>query len=212
MVMPLTSIVERNELEAVVEEMRDVIKQVFGILLDARQGFHHLTATMERVQASLVGTVHGATIQTLDESQYSYSDGPPQHHPDDPGAPLLHNTTQGELKLRNRRGGQNDVFFGNMCLVAIFTYWEDHYRAQIAKALGREKNDLKAPVFGDIRLIRNSIIHHREIALADIERCEVLRWFSKGEGIAISTDQFRQLASEVNKFLDKMIADARAAA
>jgi hypothetical protein len=164
------------------------------------------------VQDGLLGKIPGATSQTLDESQYSYGDGPPEHHPEDPAAPWLHSTTQGELKRRNLAGGLNDVFIANMCLVAIFSYWEDHYRAHIARAMGRAKNDLKAPVFGDIRLIRNSIIHHRAIALAEIEHCEVLRWFMEGASIAISTDQFRQLASEVNKFLDNLIEEVHDAA
>ena len=95
-----------TDLEKVVAELRDVLKQIFGILLDARQDF-----------------------PSRDD-----------HDRDGPGrtswksAPWLHSTTQGELKRRNLPGGPNDVFIGNMCLVGLYTYWEDHYRAKVAAA------------------------------------------------------------------------------
>ena len=53
-----------TDLEKVVAELRDVLKQIFGILLDARQGFHHVTTTTETVQAELLGKVRpGYTAQ-----------------------------------------------------------------------------------------------------------------------------------------------------
>ena len=210
--MPPTPMCDRDQVKTLVEEMRDVIKQVFGIVLDARQGFHHVITTTEQAQAYALREIPRTTVETLDRSQYFYGDGPPEHHPDDPAAPWLHETTQGELKRRNLPGGLNDMFIGNMGLVAIYTYWEDHYRGQIASALGKDKNDVAAPVFGDIRLIRNSIVHHRGIALDEIERCEVLRWFREGAQISISTDQFRQLSSEVNGFLDALLVQCDVAA
>jgi hypothetical protein len=192
--------------------MRDVIKQVFGIILDARQGFHRVITMTEQAQAIALREIPGSTVESLDQSQYFYADGPPQHHPDDPTAAWLHETTQGELKRRNLPGGLNDIFIGNMALVVIYTYWENHYRAQIASALGTNKNNVSASVFGDIRLIRNSIVHHRGIALAEVERCEVLKWFREGAEISISTDQFRQLSREVNGFLDTLLMNCEAAA
>jgi hypothetical protein len=199
----------RDEVERVVEELREVLKQIFGILLDARQGFHHVVETTEKLQNKLLTEIVGATPATLDASPYMYNAGTPTHHPDDPSAPWLHKTTQGDLKQRNLSGGLNDVFIGNMCLVALFSYWEDHYRGQIAAALGKPRESILVPVFGDIRLIRNSIVHHRAIALPEIEKCEVLRWFSRDAAIAISTDQFRELARTVNQYLDDLLQGIR---
>ena len=89
-----------------------------------------------------------------------------------------------------------------MCLVDLYTYWEDHYRAQVAAALSMEKEAIRVPVFGDVRHIRQSIVHHRGIALPEVEKCQVLKWFQEGDRIAVSTSQFRQLAREVNGYLD----------
>ncbi|MBK5259926.1 MAG: hypothetical protein JJE51_10055 [Thermoanaerobaculia bacterium] len=182
-----------------------MLKQIFGILLDARQGFHHLKEVNKKLQLKLLHEVPGATAATLDESPYFYSDGPPKHHPDDLAAPWLHGTTQGELKRRNLPGGVNDAFIGNMALVTLYAYWEHHYRERIASALGLQQAELKVPVLGDIRLIRNSILHHRAIALADLQRCEVPKWFRTGEPISISTDRFRQVAAQINEYLDRLV-------
>ena len=166
-----------------------------------------MTATTQRAQAELLKKVPGATSETLDASSYFYGDGPPEHDPDDPAAPWLHRTTQGDLMRRNLPDGLNDVFIGNMCLVQLYTYWEDHYRSQIALALSVEDDNINVPVFGDVRHIRNSIIHHRGIALPEVERCEVLKWFKEGDQISVSTSQFRQLAQEVNNYLDNLTTD-----
>jgi hypothetical protein len=200
-----------DTLERVVEEMRDVLKQVFGIMLDARQGFYHVAQKTEEVQKKLLYQVPGATIQNLDASLYAYNDGPPQHEPDDPKAPWLHRTTQGELKRRNRRGALNDVFIGNMCLVALYTYWEDEYRNKFATALGKPRDKVRVPVLGDVRLIRNSIVHHRAVALEEIEKCTTLLWFKAGDAIDISDDRFREMVRLIDSWLDAVIRDRNAA-
>ena len=44
------------------------------------------------------------------------------------------------------------------------------------------------PLFGDMRLIRNDIIHNRGIASRNKSgRCEVLKWFVEGEVIRIAS-------------------------
>ena len=147
-----------DELKRVVDEFREVLKQIFGILLDARQGFHHVRATTEEAQAKLLGgsSLPAAAAAILDERPYLYSWGHPHHRPADNTAPWLHRTTPGELKRRNSLGGLNDIFIGNMCLVNLYVYWEDHYRVQVARALLIEREGIKVPVFGDIRHIRTS--------------------------------------------------------
>ena len=89
----------------------------------------------------------------------------------------------------------------------IYNYWEDHYRQQIAEALGHDsKNDLKAPIFGDLRHLRNSILHHRGIALAELEGCELLRWFHEGDPIVITEQMFDEMVTHLRSYLDRVAA------
>ena len=62
---------------------------------------------------------------------------------------------------RNKMGGRNQRYIGNMCVVTIYQYWDDNYRVKLAKAMGLEhKNCIYADIFGDIGDLRNSIIHN----------------------------------------------------
>ena len=82
--------------------------------------------------------------------------------------------------------------------MSIYQFWEDQYRQDIAAALDKaEKNELRVPVMGDLRYLRQSIIHNSGIAVSDVERCEVLRWFRRGERIALTQDQMKRIVREV---------------
>ncbi len=78
---------------------------------------------------------------------------------------------------------------GYQWLTFVFHAWDDDhvgFRARIAAARGVEKTEVKMPVMGDLRLMRNDVIHHRGIAQAAwTGRCEQLHWFEPGELIFI---------------------------
>lgn len=87
-----------------------------------------------------------------------------------------------------------------MALVMIYSYW-DHFRAQIETARGLTKDALKSDVMGDIRRLRQSIIHHRGIAT---DNCKVLTWFTKGDEIFLNEQMFLQMISYVRAYLDEL--------
>jgi hypothetical protein len=84
-----------------------------------------------------------------------------------------------------------------MCLVTIYQYRDDNYKGALAEILGCAKNSIKIPVFGDLKLLRHSIIHHRGIALPDIVRCEVFRWFQPGDEIFLDRDKLEEILDAV---------------
>ena len=53
----------------------------------------------------------------------------------------------------------------------------------------RIKNDLKIDSFGDIRLLRQAIMHNRGIATSDMVRCKKFKWFKPKETINIRYEQ-----------------------
>lgn len=102
-----------------------------------------------------------------------------------------------DLKARNSEGGINFFFIANACLVAIYQYWEDHYRRSIAHCFKRQKNEIKAPIFGDLRILRISIIHNNRKAIPEIKDCEILKWFNEGDLIQLSREKFDQMIDEI---------------
>jgi len=97
---------------------------------------------------------------------------------------------------------------GQVCLIAIFQYWEDYYRGEIAKAIEIEKNDLKSDIFDDLRLIRNSIVHHRGIALKEIEKCTVLNNFKEGNPIILTGNELHVITQLISSSLADIIITA----
>ena len=106
------------------------------------------------------------------------------------------------LRERTAEDGQNYIKIGNLCLAQIYQLWEDKYRNRIATDLGIDRNDLKSDIFGDIRLIRISIMHHHGIALKEIEKTKIFQWFKEGDQIYLNQEIFQD-------FIDRTIAEIK---
>lgn len=57
---------------------------------------------------------------------------------------------------------------------------------------------------GDIRLLRNSIIHHGGIALKNVENCELLKWYKEGDEIFIDAKKFEEILEHINVMIEKL--------
>lgn len=71
---------------------------------------------------------------------------------------------QGDLVDALKQDGEFDNLNNQAFVVFIFQLWEEHYRGEIAKALGLgNKDEVFCDLLGDIRHIRHSIIHNQAI-------------------------------------------------
>lgn len=95
-----------------------------------------------------------------------------------------------------RDGGNTHCRLTQQLIVSIFTGWDAHFQARIAAEHGIPKGELRADFFGDLRLLRNDIVHHRGTATHDgSPRCRqsvVHRQLTEGDPIYL-TDQDLQL-------------------
>jgi hypothetical protein len=185
-----------------IDEFEEKIDTIYGVYLDSISGFKKLIDWHKKEQEKTVELFKKtnpklASIDYLDTTLYMYGKG----NPNIPDSLVLHKCTQKEYKIRNREHGLNYKFIGNMSVVAIFSYWEDNYRAKIAKLFEMQKNMVKTKVLGDIRILRRSIIHHNNIALKDVDNCEVLTWFNKGDEIYIDKPKFEQIIGNLKSLI-----------
>jgi len=141
-----------------------------------------------------------ANMEYLDSTHFMYGIG----NPNNLGSKVLHRTTQKIVKRRNSENGMNHILIGNYLLVAIYQYWEDIFRGDIAKMFKIKKNDLSYDIFGDIKSIRRSIIHHNGIALKAVNDNRILTWFKKDDRIYINDKKFQIIISEIQKAINKM--------
>lgn len=192
------------ELKYYADEFKQIIDQIYGTYLDSIRGFNLIIDETEREKAEIIKRreeyreFYKNTFILDSYRSYGRLVKPGQR------VRHLHQVSFKEIESRNLPQGRNHILIANLCLVTIYQYWEDYYRASIAKCLDIEKNNIKVPLFNDIRFLRDSITHHQGIAISRVDRCEILEWFKEGEPIRITKDMFEQMIDEIINCLDKI--------
>jgi hypothetical protein len=79
---------------------------------------------------------------------------------------------------------------GRQWVVTVYAYWESGFRKRFAGALGVPVDVVLDPMMGDIRRLRNDIVHHSAIATREqFGRCELIAdWARVGEPIVVTSD------------------------
>ena len=134
-------------------------------------------------------------MEFVDSIPCMYCEG----NPNLSGAVVLYSCSQKEFKEINSENGSNYKFIGSMCLITIYQYWEDYFRGEIARQLAVNKDEIISDIMGDLRLIRNSLIHHGGVALKEVEGCKVIKWFKEGDIIAINENRFKEIIFIIKK-------------
>ena len=98
-----------------IEAFRKTIDQVYGAYLDANAGFASFKDHITRIQSQNTAFSESSGLD-LDSLQFFHGRG----NPNEPESVVLHEVTQGELKHRNQKDGENSLFLGRMSVVAIY--------------------------------------------------------------------------------------------
>ena len=110
-----------------------------------------------------------------------------------------------ELDITRRDGRAEQLAYRGW-FVEVFGLWESHFRSEYQEAIeaNTETDDVIAPeveVLGDLRHIRNDIVHHRSIATEEnAGRCTLLRWFVPGKPITFNITHVLTTLHELNIF------------
>lgn len=114
---------------------------------------------------------------------------------------------QGDVKARNKENGQNSIILGANCIVALYSYWEEYLRIEIgiAKgvlAVGASNNDktrkilnkhVVSDIWGDLRHLRNSIVHSNGKAYSKITGCKIIKCFNPEDEIKLDYEKMRAI-------------------
>jgi hypothetical protein len=186
---------------AVVTEFVAEAKRLYGLYFDSTQGYKLLHDSIKKHHLDLGIQLRKKRLPVrqseLDAYELVYTKGPAGA----PGTKYLHSSTQGDARNRNAQGGENHPRVGQAILVFLYALWEDYYRERFAEACGVEKNRIFAPIMGDLRWLRISIVHHKAIAKKEVERCEVLKWFKHNDRMDVTNDHMEEMFTQVHRFL-----------
>lgn len=89
---------------------------------------------------------------------------------EDPSKPdIIHNRIirSNDYLSANSVDGSNTQQHSQAILVFLFTYWEDEIRPRLAKSMEVDANEIKSDIMGDLRILRNVILHSKGIIRPD---------------------------------------------
>ena len=72
----------------------------------------------------------------------------------------------------------------------IFAEWNNHYRFELAKVWDCSHRDYVFPFFGELAKMRNDFIHNGGIAKRATANCQILRWFSEGQQMFLTSNMY----------------------
>ena len=196
--------------EDIIRNYIQILDAIYGVYLDGCRGFDCAKSVFEQSQLSSIennkslqakmppnsGVHLNTTIDDFDSSCLVYSKGT-----EETGdyRRLHYCPTQAQYKMRNSPEGDNYRFIGNMALISIYEYWESSCRNKLADCNNVEYEQIKSQIFGDLRLLRNSIIHHGGIALPSIKACKKFTWYKEGDLIFIDGDQMEDIVASIKE-------------
>jgi hypothetical protein len=102
-----------------------------------------------------------------------------------------------EVRQQVSQTGPAYTRLGQQWAVYVYTGWEHEYRPRLAAAHGRAKDQLLYPLLGDLRHLRDDVVHHHGVATPDnAGRCQVLRhWIDVGDPIRLSPDRVAEFSA-----------------
>ena len=188
-------------------EFASKIEALHTLYLDSIAGYsvlhERLSAHQENIR-SILGEHEYATAEFQDTCSIVYENLSAKDFSPVSMSPVM---KQGDMKNRVKDDGQNTLLLGSQCVVSAYSYWEEYLRIEIGKAIGvlpqdAERNEtsrdilnqhVTSDLWGDIRHIRNSIVHNDGIADSEIAKCKLLRWFSPGDGIQLDYQKMHRI-------------------
>lgn len=198
--------VDYQRLHQLSEEFTQLWNRLQALYLDAVAGFAFVRDHVESDQAHARSYVQGSELDSeefQDTRMFTYS----QIFSEDFCTSRIHEATQGEVKARNAPGGANFTTLGQLCLASFYDFWNDYLRREYVIAKGHLDRDESCKtvveaclrehashdLWGDLRLLRNSIVHNKGIATSRVAGCKLIKWFKPGDPISITPEYMRAI-------------------
>ncbi|MGO9057258.1 MAG: hypothetical protein ACLQU2_07695 [Candidatus Binataceae bacterium] len=142
----------------ILQDFIDFVNNQVGVYMDCLAGFEGNTVRIHR-QIARVQRPVGRQIK----------DGQPvivYASVEDPGSPdVIHHriVRAEEFLIVNAEAGFNEQQVCWSIIVFLFAYWDEEVRPRIAAVRGIQSNEVRVDALGDLRLLRNSIIHNKGV-------------------------------------------------
>lgn len=187
----------------VVKEFIDFVNLQVGVYMNSIAGFSGAKMQMERQVARILRAQSRKKDARGDQVITHQSFEDPQR-PDVVHSRIV--TAENFIK-ENSPGGVNQRQLSYSVIVFIYTYWEDEIRPRLAKAVGKDDKSVTSDIMGDLRCIRNSILHTKGVFTPEWHgKLMVLKdCFAEDEQIEISYELMHQIFVKIKQGCAKLL-------
>ncbi len=149
--------------EEIVQEIIDFINQQCGTYMDSMAGFSghkvRVARQIARAMKPVKKRVDADGSAVIVHTSYEVEGEPDV---------IMHRTIRAnDFIAANSVNGKNEKQQVRSILVFIYTFWEKEFRPRLAASKQVETNEISSDIMGDIRILRNSILHEKSIIRAD---------------------------------------------
>jgi hypothetical protein len=195
--------IEKGRVELpILRDFIDFVNAQVGVYMDCLAGFEGNTARIRR-QVARVNRPVGRRIENGQTVIIGAS-------LEDPRLPdVIHHRIirSDDFLAANAEAGPNEQQVCWSIIVFMFAYWNEEARLRIAEVRGVEPAEIKVDAFGDLRILRNSIIHDKGvISAADHAKLKKMAHLTEsGKRIVLSHDQMHKLFVLVKQAIAEII-------
>ena len=120
-----------------------------------------------------------------------------------PGKSVIAEMSQGELLEGLKEGGEFENQHGKALLILIYHRWCEHFRKRIADAMSVPIDQVECDLMGDIRLVRNMIIHENSVISHGFSTKlkllpEIKHWNLEPGALTITEKMVHSLMEQIN--------------
>lgn len=81
----------------------------------------------------------------------------------------------------------------------MYSEWDEYYRHEVAKEIGVPAKSIRSDLIGDLRHIRNCIVHNKSQITNQYKKIKVLHWELSEGKLMITKDMFKELIKQINE-------------
>lgn len=111
--------------------------------------------------------------------------------------------------LYSEKDGEYADRIAKAMFVTLYSEWDEHYRHMIAKELGVAAGQVKSDLMGDVRHVRNWIVHNKSVADEKRHKIKVLPWQLGPGEFKITAERFAAFMIIVNQAQFALVGSAR---
>jgi len=146
-------------LDDVIREYIDFVNRQVSVYMDALAGFAgHRTRVerqVHRISRAIKSSIDNTGQRVVVRASY-----------EDPTQPdVIHNRIirASDYIAANSENGSNAQQHSQAVLVFLFAYWDEEIRPRLATLKKVESREIESDIMGDLRLLRNDILHNKGI-------------------------------------------------